>query len=327
LTHSTLHKHSRAPHWLQDLVLAILLLSTALQAAEIIPSSRDGAPQPAILIVPEAVTGPAPLLVHLHSWSANYKSSGGMDEALSEAQKRGWIFLSPDFRGPNDRPEACASDLAVADVVDAVNHAASVARVDRRRVYLLGGSGGGHMALMMASRHPELWAAVSAWVPISGLAAWHASAKAAGLRYSRMLESCCGGPPGSPATDREYRRRSPLHFLSNAGGLPISINAGVHDGHKGSVPVSHSLKAFNELARANGLPAQAFPQRDIAFITANAQIPGRLAGERPARDEGRKHKVLLRRSAGPASITIFDGGHETDFTGAIRWLAAHRKKQ
>jgi dipeptidyl aminopeptidase/acylaminoacyl peptidase len=308
--------------------ISLFAAAAALHAAEAtIRSSSDGALQRAILVAPQPASEPAPLLVHLHSWSADYKSSGAMDEAMREAQTRGWIFLSPDFRGPNERPEACASDLAVADVVDAVKHAQSAARVDRRRVYLLGGSGGGHMALMMAARHPELWTAVSAWVPISDLAAWHASAKTAGLRYSGMLERCCGGPPGSAATDSEYRKRSPLHFLANAKGLPVSIEAGVHDGHRGSVPVSHSLRAFNELARANGHPNQAFAESEIEFITAKAQIPERIAGQRSAQDAGRKHKVLLRRSAGPARVTIFDGGHETDFATAIRWLEAHRKER
>ena len=303
--------------------LIFLFAATALCGNEItIRSSRDGAAQRAILVLSSAAE-PAPLLVHLHSWSADYKSSGETDVALREAQSRGWIFLSPDFRGPNDKPEACASDLAVADVVDAVKHAKSVARVDERRVYLVGGSGGGHMSLVMAARHPELWAAVSAWVPISDLADWHRSAKAAGLRYAAMLERCCGGPPDSAEAGREYRKRSPLGLLANAKGLPLSIDVGIHDGHKGSVPVSHSLRAFNVLAKANGEPAQAFAEADIEFITTKAQIPEKLAGQGPVREAGRKHPVLLRRSAGPARLTIFDGGHETDFAAAIRWLETH----
>jgi hypothetical protein len=105
----------------------------------------------------------------------------------------------------------------------------------------------------------------------------------------------------------------------------VTIEAGVHDGHKGSVPVSHSLRAFNELARANGHPEQAFTESEIEFITAEAKIPQRLAGERLVEEAGRKHAVLLRRSAGPARITIFEGGHETDFPTAIRWLEVQQK--
>src|SRR5690606_4388885 len=83
----------------------------------------DGAEQKALLVVPESAKEKlTPLVVHLHSWSADYKSSSKMDEAMDAAQQQGWIFISPDFRGPNQSPEACGSDLAVQDVVDAVHY-------------------------------------------------------------------------------------------------------------------------------------------------------------------------------------------------------------
>ena len=98
---------------------------------------------------------------------------------------------------------------------------------------------------------PKLWAAVSSWVPITDLTEWHRFCKAANYRYYKMMEACCGGPPGTPKTDEQYRSRSPIFRLSAAKGLPIDINAGVHDGHGGrSVPIDHSLKAFNVLAEA-----------------------------------------------------------------------------
>ena len=72
--------------------------------------------------------------------------------------------------------------------MDAIAYARSTTAVDARRIYLIGGSGGGHMALMMAQAAPELWAGVSAWVPISDLAAWHAFSKQQGSSYFKMLE-------------------------------------------------------------------------------------------------------------------------------------------
>jgi dipeptidyl aminopeptidase/acylaminoacyl peptidase len=236
-----------------------------------IRSSLDGSVQPALFDAP-VQTKPIPLLVHLHSWSSDYKNSNLMEEAEAGARALGWAILSPNFRGPNDKPSACASELAVQDVIDAVRYAQKNARIDRRRIYLLGRSGGGHMALVMAARHPKVWAAVSAWVPISDLAAWHASTKAAKLRYPDMLEQCCGGAPGTPAADVEYRKRSPLFHLAKAKGLPLSIHAGIHDGHKGaSVPVSQSLLAFNELAKANGEPGQVFTLSEIESMVAEGQ--------------------------------------------------------
>ncbi|MEB2363438.1 MAG: prolyl oligopeptidase family serine peptidase [Bryobacteraceae bacterium] len=315
------------------LLAALLLLPCggSLPAADadgevVIASTMDGDRQPALLDIPAgaqaASKGPSvPLLVFLHSWSARYNQSNALQDARAESRRRGWVFLSPNFRGPNNRPEACGSDLAMHDILDAVVFARMHARVDPRRIYLLGGSGGGHMSLMMAARAPKLWAAVSAWVPISDLAAWHAFSKRSGSRYAAMLESCCGGPPASPAAMREYRARSPLYHLARARGLRIAIDAGIHDGHKGSVPVSHSLLAFNELAKANGFADCVLSAGEIDEFTAAGRVPEALQKAVEA-EPGRKHKVLFRRSAGPVRLTIFEGGHEMDVNAGVNWLAS-----
>jgi len=290
-----------------------------------IGSSLDGRMQPALLYTPPATqSAPAPLLVHLHSWSATYDKSGQLQEALEESRKRGWVFLSPNFRGPNNQPEACGSRYAVQDILDAVEYVRSRAKIDARRIYLLGGSGGGHATLLLAARAPHLWAAASAWCPITDLAAWHRFSHEQGTRYARMLENCCGGPPESPQADAEYRSRSPLFHLREAGGLAIALDTGIEDGHKGSVPVSQTLLAFNELASANGHPESAISAADIATISGQAKIPDHLAKQR-VEEPGRKRAVLFRRTAGPVQLTIFDGAHETDFATAIRWLERHSK--
>lgn len=296
-------------------------------AAEVaIPSTRDGEKQPALLYVPPRAGAasqapPVPLLVFLHSWSARYNESESVKDALAECRRRGWVFLSPNFRGPNDRPEACGSELAMQDVLDAVAFARGQARIDRHRIWILGGSGGGHMALMMSSRAPRLWAAVSVWVPISDLAAWHTFSKSAGSRYHAMLEKCCGGPPGEPAAAREYRARSPLFRLGRARGLRIAIDAGIRDGHEGSVPISHSLLAFNALAKANGAEACMLSPAEIEEFTRHARVPRQLKIEVEDEPE-RKRTVLFRRTAGPVRLTIFDGGHAIDVHTGMNWLAA-----
>lgn len=307
------------------IVTTWMLLAAAARAGEVtIPSSLDGAPQAAILDVP-AGTDPKPLLVHLHSWSSDYRTSSHFAELREACARKGWVFLSPDFRGPNQRPEACASDLAVQDVLDAVLYAFRRAAVDPARVYLTGGSGGGHMSLVLAHRAPDLWAAVSAFVPITDLAEWVRFTKEKGLRYAAMIEACAGGPPGAWQPDAELRRRSPLFHLAAARGVPIDIQAGIRDGHTGSVPVSHSLLAFNALADANGLPERKLDEEAIRFVTREARIPPHLAAERED-EPGRQHRVLFRRAAGPARVTLFDGGHDTDFGAALRFLEAHRKR-
>lgn len=256
-----------------------------------------------------------PLLVALHSWSGDYRQTTGI-AYVAHCLERRWHFLHPNFRGVNQCPAATCSDLAVTDVLDAVEFARRHAHVDARRIYLVGVSGGGMMALQVVAKAPALWAGVSAWVPISDLAAWHAETKARKLSYTQQIEASCGGPPGaSPAVDFQYWNRSPLHFLAHASGVPLDLNAGIHDGHEGSVPISHSLRAFNTLAR----PSDRLSESVIADLVEKAQVPEDLRSKEHDSTYGR-NTVLFRRESGPVRITLFEGGHEILPDAAFAWL-------
>jgi len=290
-------------------------------------SSADGSPQPALFYAPDDAQGLVPLLVVLHSWSADYRQAEPRRAMLDEARARGWAMIHPHFRGPNVRPEACGSPLAIADVLDAVVYAAGRVPIDPSRVYLFGSSGGGHMALVMAHAAPKRWAGVSAWVPVTDLAAWHAFHSRGGEpgRYARHLEAVCGGPPGEPAADAQYTARSPLFHLAGAAGLPIDLNAGLHDGHTGSVPIDHTLRAFNVLARANGHDGAAIGPGVIEAMTARRQLPADPGPVERANARPRRYPAVFRREAGPVRVTIFDGGHTHDAVAAARWLARQRR--
>ena len=295
----------------------------ALKMAVDVTSTKDGTPQKVVYYQPDSaaknLAGPAvPLLVFLHSWSGSIEQ-GPMLVGL--AKQRGWVMIAPAFRGINNHPEACASDLASQDIIDAVEYAKAHARIDTDRIYLVGGSGGGHMSLIMAARAPGLWAGVSAWVPISDLTAWHAESSARKNNYAKMIEQCCGGKPG-PATEAEYRHRSPLFHLSAAKGVPLDINTGIHDGHTGSVPVSHSLLAFNVLAA----PDKQVSVADIDFMVREQKIPAALATETQI-DPERQKATLFRRASGNARVTVFEGGHDSEPTAALEWLSRQRKGQ
>ncbi|MGA1978435.1 MAG: alpha/beta fold hydrolase [Bacteroidales bacterium] len=317
-------------------ILFFLLLPLVLVAQDVakdiqFTSTKDGTHQSALFYVPPGAAATekspcVPLLVFLHAWSDNYMSPAGnsLAEVIDESQRRGWILIAPNFRGPNDHPGACASDEAVQDVIDCVNYAKRNALVDEKRVYLLGSSGGGFMSLMMVTRAPQLWTAVSVWVPITDLVAWYKFSKATGPEwnntYDKMMEACFGGPPDTPERIQEYLRRSPLPFLAQAKGIRIYIDSGIRDGHpRNAVPLSHSLLAFNALVRANGLADYALADTDVETITKEARIPNHLAAEREE-DPLRIHKILFRRAAGPIHLTIFDGGHAFDARTGIRYF-------
>lgn len=290
-----------------------------------ITSSADGTQQPSYVIFPDGFDpdgAAVPLLVSLHSWSANLEQRNEHLEKL--ADQRGWVYLFPNFRGRNDNPAACGSELAQQDILDAVQWAKKRYPIDPRRIYLTGSSGGGHMTMLMVGRHPKVWAAASAWVGISDLAAWHK--KHAGDRYGDMMEAACGGAPGSKdAVDAQYRQRSPLTYLHRAAGVPLDIAAGVHDGYSGSVPIRHSLEAFNVIAKA--AQAKQISAPEIEQISRrDGRLTKPLASDQ-VDDASFGREIHLRRTAGPARVTIFEGGHEGIATAAIEWLAKHRKPE
>jgi dipeptidyl aminopeptidase/acylaminoacyl peptidase len=144
----------------------------------------------------------------LHSWSGDYHQTTGIPYATGCFEHR-WHFLHPNFRGVNQSPATTCSDLAVTDILDAVEFVRHHARVDGRRIYLVGVSGGGMAALQVLAKAPGLWAGVSAWVPISDLATWHTETKARNLHYTPQIEASCGGAPGAnAAVDFQYWNRS-----------------------------------------------------------------------------------------------------------------------
>lgn len=280
-----------------------------------ITSSADGSEQPAMYYAPDS-SRPAPLLVSLHTWSHNYNQFAAA--RANWCLKKQWAFIHPNFRGANKTPEAMGSELAVQDILDAVAYAKANTLIDENRIYLLGFSGGGHAALLMAGRAPDVWAGVSAWCGISDLKKWHRQCPG----YGRHIEMAArGNPQKDEKAAAECVRRSPVTWLKNARNIAIDIAAGIHDGHTGSVPVSQSLEAFNLLAE----PSNRLSEADIAFITDKEKIPEHLKDENTGIILYRKIPVLFRRQSGNTRITIFEGGHWGLDGVALPWLALQRK--
>lgn len=283
-------------------------------------SPADGSEQKTLLFVPPG-DEPVPLLVAFHTWSNDYRQDESAYARWCIA--RGWAFLHPDVRGPANRPEAAGSELAMADLRAALDLAGAARRIDHERVYAIGVSGGGMMTLLAAARMPEVWAGASAWVPVTDLAAWHAETRAAGRdKYARDVEQVCGGPPGaSPAVDAAYAGRSVVARLGAVRpAVPLDINAGIHDGHTGSVPVSHGIRAFNAVAAA----ADRLPEPAVERMVETRSVPEdlRFRGIDPLYAS---RPVLLRRTSDGARLSVFDGGHEILIEAGLTWLEAQRR--
>jgi dienelactone hydrolase len=280
-------------------------------------SPADGSEQKTLLFIPPG-DEPVPLLVAFHTWSGDYLQDQAPYAEWCIA--RGWAFVHPDLRGPADRPEAAGSDRAFADLQAVLELAKSRRRIDAERIYAVGVSGGGMMALLAAARMPDVWAAASAWVPVTDLANWHADSLARKNKYAAMIERVCGGPPGA-AVDAAYAARSVIARLEAARPpFPLDINTGIHDGYTGSVPVSHAIRAFNAVAAA----ADRIPDAVTDTLVKDRRVPVDIAftGADPLYAT---KPVLLRRRSGPARLTVFDGGHDILYEAALTWLEAQRR--
>lgn len=288
-----------------------------------IPSSADGTKQRAIWYAPESAE-PRPLLVALHSWSADFEQNLNIPFAeLAVANE--WAFLHPDFRGPNLRPEATASELAIQDVLDAVAFAKQRAKIDPSRIYLVGYSGGAMKALVLAGRRPDLWAGVVAWGTVHDIAAWYF--QVGNVRKERhyrgeIVASCGGVPhPGTPAA-AECRERSPAAQLGEAAGrVPILIAHGLQDT---TVPLRHAVAAFDDLAA----PEDRFNEEERERLERQRRIPPSLARFTTTvsplfRETGTP--VRFERRSRTVTLVLFQGGHDMFYNASVRWLADQRR--
>jgi dienelactone hydrolase len=286
-------------------------------------SSADNTRQPMMFYKPQR-DEPRPLLVGLHSWSETYTQA----ESVIYAEwciANDWVFVHPNFRGANTKPQATGSELVIGDVLSAIDYAKANARVDDSRIYAVGWSGGGYLGLLLAGRAPEIWAGVSAWVPISDLNAWYEESKRLGTKYvSHIVASCGGSPVGDSPAAEECRKRSALTYLERASGVAIDINHGIRDGRNNNdpVPISQSLRAFNLLAT----PQDQLTEDVIAYFTRESQVPPNLRSDTSDPSYGGL-KILFRRQSGNVRLTVFDGAHDKNTEAAFRWLNQQRRSR
>ena len=203
----------------------------------IIRSSLDNTDQPSLFYF--AGEG-RPLLVGLHTWS--YDRANQIDNMLPYAKEYGWNLLLPEFRGPNtpSNPEcrkACGSPYAIRDIFDAIEYVCENYKADKNNIFMLGLSGGGHMALLAAANNPEMFRAVGAFVPITDMKAWHEYSG-----YRTHIEACLGGAPDE--CREVYRERSPIYYLDELSRANLKIFHGKFDT---VVPFEQSTRLYGAL--------------------------------------------------------------------------------
>ena len=106
--------------------------------------------------------------------------------------------------------------------------------IDESNIFLVGLSGGGHMALLMAGLIPEYFRGIAAFVPISDLAKWHEENPS----YAPHIDHCTGGDV------EEMLKRSPISYIDTAARGNIKIFHGKFDS---CVPVRQSIEFYTKL--------------------------------------------------------------------------------
>ncbi|PMR74854.1 alpha/beta hydrolase family protein [Billgrantia endophytica] len=290
-----------------------------------IPSSADDTDQPA-LFYDSGSDEEKPLLLVLHSWSTNYLQN--IDIPLGQfAVANDWVFIHPDFRGENDgRPESMASELVISDMEDALEYALENANIDESRIYLLGYSGGAMNALHLASRNPDVFAGVAAWVPVYDLVTWYEWSVERDEDYADEIAGACGGEPreGTEAHAECVERSARAHLPDVAGDLRVLIAHGIEDD---TVPPDQGLHAFNDLADEE----DRIPQEQIDQLMEDGEVPEELR-ERSTHDDHEfphfaeaEAPVLLYLQSGPAELVLFDGEHEMLYRPGLEWLGRQQR--
>jgi pimeloyl-ACP methyl ester carboxylesterase len=268
-------------------------------------SPLDGAMQPFYYYASDA-GGPQPLVIVLHQWSSDYRVT---ENTLREqAKAKNWNYVFPNFRGPNNHPKACCSEYVISDIDQVIDWALQQLRVDRQKVYVVGASGGGYATLcaFMKSRH--LIASFSAWVPITDLTQWYAESRKRKNKYALDILLCTGAS-GDALDEGKAKERSPMYWKTPVEKLKstrLNLYTGIHDGHTGSVPVTHSLLFYNKVLRDMGVT----DKRSYVSRSGINALRSRKPPATAALGKLGNRNILYRKAQDNMSLIVFEGGHE-----------------
>lgn len=204
-----------------------------------IKSTLDGTSQPSLYFAAEG-DEPRPLLVGLHTWSFGRENQ--IKYLLGLAEEQNFNLLLPEFRGPNfaNNPEAkkaCGSIFARQDIKDTIDYILAERTVDKNNIFLVGLSGGGHMAMLMAGFCPEYFRAIAPFVPISDLAMWREECPET---YVSHINACTCGDA------EELYDRSPVKYMDTISKANMKIFHGKRDN---VVPVHQSIDFYCEMIK------------------------------------------------------------------------------
>ncbi|MDP1817393.1 MAG: alpha/beta fold hydrolase [Leadbetterella sp.] len=250
---------------------------------------------------------PRPLVVQLHSWS--YSADDLQNINLDSAAKsKNWNYIFPNFRGVNNHPKACCSEFVLSDIDEAIDWALTHMNIDKKRIYVVGHSGGGYATLAMYMKSRHRIQAFSAWVPISNLVDWYGESVERKNKYAAEIIKCIGA--NDTFDEQKAKERSPIYWktpLKKRKKSYLQIYTGIHDGYTGSVPISQSINFYNKLLADAKEPDKSkfVSPEDLSIMLKTRTSPSsktfKLLGKRD---------ILYQKSSKNIQLTVFEGTHE-----------------
>jgi len=277
-----------------------------------IVSTADHTMQPAYFFRAKS-DKPRPLIVRLHAWSADYTK---VDDVSSLCVENNYNYIHPNFRGPNDRPEACGSPLVIRDIDDAIDYAIQHANVDTNSIHIMGGSGGGYATLLCYMKIKHHIKTFTAWASITNLVDYYYECAGRRSKYEKYMHDIEQATSGLPVNgfkpyfnEAEACKRSPVFMqtpVAQRENSKLFIYTGIHDGGLfGDVPFTHSLKFFNKVVSDFDYSAQKL------LFTSDEML--RLMDWQTTGDPVLKDHLSVwvqRQYLDKVQINLFEGGHE-----------------
>ncbi|MEP7111305.1 MAG: prolyl oligopeptidase family serine peptidase [Ferruginibacter sp.] len=260
---------------------------------------------------------PEPLIVQLHSWSFTADSLKTIDLDI-EANAKNYNYIFPDFRGVNNHPKACCSEFVISDIDESIDWALKNMNVDKKRIFVIGYSGGGYATFAMYIKSRHNIRSFSAWVPISDIVAWYGQSRERKNQYASQIIGCIGS---SPVFDTlKAKERSPLFWttpLKKRKKSTMQIFAGIHDGYTGPVPISQSVNFYNKLLSD-------FKETDTSKYVKNEDLKFMLETQTfPSSNSNKKigdRAICYQKATKNIMLTIFEGGHELLSKHALEYI-------
>jgi hypothetical protein len=278
--------------------------SNQFDKVEII-SSKDKSNQPSIYRKTSSTIS-KPLLVYLHSWTADYRQ---IDEMALKAKELDWNYIAPNFRGPGWEPKSCGSDYVISDIDDAIDYMIKNANVDKKEVHIYGRSAGGHAVMLCYMRLKYPAKTFSSWAGISNFVDWHFETGTRKLPQHKQLMIATGDSL-NPNFD-EMRKRSPYFYSipKNRENSKLFLYTGIHDGYVGSVTVTQNINFYNKLIKEKYPKAinSLVPDSDIielltkrTYLATNPNLTEQINGR----------LIHYQKIKGNFKLIVYEGGHE-----------------